>query len=115
MGTGSEVQLCVAAHEELRRQGVASRVVSMPSWELFERRDEQYRHSVLPPAIKARVAVEQAATLGWHRYVGTEGAVMGMHSFGASAPLNDLLKKFGFTVEAVIAAAKTQLAGNWAT
>jgi transketolase len=110
IGTGSEVQLCIAAHEELARQGIGSRVVSMPSWELFEQQDEQYRRSVLPPQLKARVAVEQAATLGWDRYVGIGGAVVGMHGFGASAPLKDLLKKLGFTADAVLAAAQEQIA-----
>src|SRR5262249_11099689 len=112
IGTGSEVQLCVAVHEELGRRGIGSRVVSMPSWELFEQQDEQYRASVLPPRIRARVAVEQAATLGWDRYVGPDGAIVGMHGFGASAPIKDLLKKFGFTVEAVMATAMAQIAGT---
>jgi transketolase len=107
MATGSEVQLCIAAHEQLSKEGVRSRVVSMPSWELFERQDEAYRHAVLPPRIKVRLAVEQAATIGWDRYVGFDGATIGMHSFGASAPLKALLTKFGFTPEQIIAKAKS--------
>ncbi len=108
MATGSEVQLCVAAHEALAAEGVRSRVVSMPSWELFEKQDQAYRDEVLPPSITARVAVEQASTLGWDRYVGPTGAKIGMHTFGASAPLKALLAKFGFTPEAVLAAARAQ-------
>jgi transketolase len=110
IGTGSEVQLCIDAHEKLKADGIASRVVSMPSWELFEQQDEAYRDGVLPPAIKARVTVEQAALLGWDRYAGSTGAMLGMHTFGASAPLKDLLKKFGFTTEHVVAAARDQIA-----
>jgi transketolase len=110
IGTGSEVQLCVGAHEALAAEGIKSRVVSMPSWELFEHQDEAYREKVLPAAITARVAVEQASTLGWDRYVGMTGAVIGMHTFGASAPIKALLQKFGFTPDAVGAAARAQLA-----
>jgi len=110
MGTGSEVSLCVEAYEELSRQGIRARVVSMPSWELFERQSEEYRKSVLPPAVKARVAVEQASTLGWCRYVGMDGSILGMTTFGASAPLKVLQKEFGFTTGHVVAAAKAQLA-----
>jgi transketolase len=110
IATGSEVSLCIEAHEALQRDGVASRVVSMPSWELFERQDRAYRDMVLPPAITARVTVEMASTLGWDRYAGAGGAMLGMHGFGASAPIKDLLVKFGFTREAVIAAAKHQIA-----
>jgi len=106
MGTGSEVQLCVAAYETLKAEGINARVVSMPSWELFEKQDTAYRDSVLPPNITARVSVEMAATTGWERYVGTKGKAIGMHTFGASAPLKDLLKKFGFLPERVVAAAK---------
>src|SRR5205085_12414275 len=109
IGTGSEVQLCVAAHEQLKQDGIPSRVVSMPSWELFEQQDQTYRDSVLPPDIGARVAVEQAAVLGWDRYAGPSGAIIGMQTFGASAPLKDLLVKFGFTVERVLAAARQQI------
>ena len=109
IGTGSEVDLCVKAHEELKKNGVRSRVVSMPSWELFERQSRQYKDRVLPPTVKARVAVEQASTFGWERYVGLTGAIIGMKTFGASAPLKELQKKFGFTPDQVIAAAKGQL------
>jgi transketolase len=109
IGTGSELGLCVAAHEQLAGEGIASRVVSMPSWELFERQEVEYRDSVLPPATKARVSVEQASTLGWDRYVGSEGASIGMTTFGASAPLAELQKRFGFTVENVVAAAREQV------
>ena len=110
IGTGSEVSLCVEAYEELTRQGIRARVVSMPSWELFERQSEEYRRTVLPPAIKARVAVEQASTFGWCRYTGIDGAILGMKTFGASAPLKVLQKQFGFTTNHVVEAAKTQLA-----
>jgi len=110
MGTGSEVSLCVAAYEELTAEGVRARVVSMPSWELFERQPEPYRESVLPPAITARVAVEQASTFGWAAYVGPLGEVIGMRTFGASAPLKALQTKFGFTPERIVAAARDTLA-----
>jgi transketolase len=110
MATGSEVSLCVDAYEELTRQGIRARVVSMPSWELFERQSEEYRQTVLPPTVKARVAVEQASTLGWCRYVGIDGAILGMKTFGASAPLKVLQKEFGFTTDHVVEAAKAQLA-----
>ena len=109
IGTGSEVSLCVKAHEALKAEGIRSRVVSLPCTELFEHQDQAYRDSVLPPSITARVAVEQASTYGWERYVGLTGKVIGMRSFGASAPLKELQRKFGFTAEAVIAAAKEQL------
>jgi transketolase len=110
IATGSEVSLAVAAYEELSSEGVAVRVVSMPSCELFDRQPAAYRDVVLPPAIRARVAVEEASTLGWHRYVGTDGAVIGMHTFGASAPLKDLQTKFGFTPDKVAEAARHQIA-----
>jgi transketolase len=106
MGSGSEVSLCVAAHEALVKKGVASRVVSLPSWELFEKQDEAYQDSVLPPSVTARVSVEQASVFGWARYVGTGGVSIGMRTFGASAPLKELQKKFGFTPEAIVAAAE---------
>ena len=109
IGTGSEVAMCLAAHEQLTREGIASRVVSMPSWEIFERQDREYRESVLLPETKARVSVEKASTLGWDRYVGTEGASIGMTTFGASAPLAKLQKRFGFTVENVVSAARKQV------
>ncbi|MGU3405525.1 transketolase [Methylobacterium brachiatum] len=110
IGTGSEVQLCVSAYEALKAEGVKARVVSMPSWDLFERQDEAYRHSVLPPAVKARVTVEQGSMIGWDRYAGTEGTVIGMNTFGASAPIKDLQTKFGFTPDKVLEAARAQLA-----
>src|ERR1700729_3429983 len=106
MGAGSEVSLCVEAYEKLKAEGVQARVVSMPSWEIFERQDTAYQQSVLPSSVTARVSVEMAATFGWERYVGLKGQKVGMHRFGASAPLKDLLKFFGFTVEAVVAAAR---------
>jgi transketolase len=109
IGTGSEVSLCVQAYEQLKSEGIKARVVSMPSWELFDLQPPAYRDDVLPPAITARVAVEQAATFGWGHYVGTQGAVIGMTTFGASAPLKVLLKEFGFTAEHVVEAAKQQL------
>src|SRR2546426_1644038 len=109
IATGSEVSLAVDAHEELLADGIPSRVVSMPSWDIFENQTQEYRDSVLPPRVKARVAVEQASTFGWERYVGTEGCVIGMKTFGASAPLKELQKKFGFEPEQVIAAAKELL------
>src|ERR1700693_5662856 len=103
MGTGSEVSLCVEAYEKLKAEGAQARVVSMPSWEIFERQDTAYKESVLPSSVTARVSVEMAATFGWERYVGLKGQKIGMHRFGASAPLKDLLKFFGFTVEGVVA------------
>jgi transketolase len=109
IGTGTEVSLAVAAYEELAAEGINSRVVSMPSWEIFERQPVEYREEVLPPDVTARVAIEQASTYGWERYVGLTGRVIGMNTFGASAPLKDLQEKFGFTPEAVVAAAKEQL------
>ncbi|HVB67274.1 MAG TPA: transketolase [Acetobacteraceae bacterium] len=110
IGTGSEVALCVEAHEALAREGIPARVVSMPSWELFERQDETYRDSVLPPEVTARVSVEAGSVIGWDRYVGHAGTRLGMHGFGASAPIKDLMTKFGFTPAAVLAAARHQLA-----
>jgi len=110
IATGTEVPLTVDAYEKLKTEGVKARVVSMPSWELFDSQDKGYRDSVLPPSIRARVAVEMASVFGWERYVGLDGCIVGMRSFGASAPLKDLLKHFGFTVDAVIAAAKDVLA-----
>jgi len=110
IATGSEVSLAVEAHEQLRAAGVRSRVVSMPSWDIFEHQPQAYRDSVLPPGVKARIAVEQASTIGWERYVGTEGRVIGMKTFGASAPLKELQKKFGFEPDHLVAAAKELLA-----
>jgi transketolase len=109
IGTGSEVALCVEAYEALEQEGVTARVVSMPSWELFERQDQVYRDSVLPPAVKARVSVEAASVIGWGRYVGAGGYRIGMHTFGASAPIKDVMAKFGFTRERVLAVARDQL------
>ena len=109
MGTGSEVSLCCDAHEKLAAEGIKSRVVSMPSWELFEHQSDEYRASVLPPSITARVGVEQASTMGWARYTGLTGAVVGMKTFGASAPLKVLQQEFGFTVDNVVKVAKAQL------
>jgi transketolase len=109
LATGSEVSLCVEAFEQLSKEGINARVVSMPSWELFETQIQAYRDYVLPPSVKARVSVEMASTFGWSRYVGMTGASIGMHTFGASAPLKPILKHFGFTVEHVIAAAKEQI------
>ncbi len=109
LATGSEVALCVAAHEQLGKEGIQSRVVSMPSWELFEHQPPEYKQAVLPSSVKARVSVEQASTLGWERYVGATGRTIGMRTFGASAPLKDLQKKFGFDPGNVVAAAREQL------
>jgi transketolase len=109
IATGSEVALALAAHEELIGEGVRSRVVSLPSWELFDRQDQSYRDEVLPPSITARVSVEEASTMGWDRYVGTDGVKIGMHTFGTSAPLKDVQTKFGFTPEKVAEAAKELL------
>jgi transketolase len=104
------VALCIQAYEALTAEGVKARVVSMPSWDLFERQSQAYRDSVIPPDVTARVSVEEASTFGWSRYVGPTGESMGMHTFGASAPLKDLQRKFGFTPERVVAAARAQLA-----
>jgi len=110
IGTGSEVSLCLAARDALSGEGIAARVVSMPSWELFDRQPPRYRDEVLPPAVRARVSVEAAAALGWERYVGRHGATIGMHGFGASAPLKDVMKEYGFTAEKIAEAAKAQIA-----
>lgn len=110
IGTGSEVTRCVEAYEALKQVGIAARLVSMPSWELFEQQDQAYRDGVLPPNITARVSVEAASTLGWDRYAGVNGAKIGMRSFGASGPIKDVMAKFGFTAANVIAAAKEQIA-----
>ena len=108
LASGSEVSLCLQAYEQLKSEGINARVVSMPSWELFEHQNQAYRASVLPPEVTARVAVEQATTFGWERYVGLGGQVIGMKTFGASAPLKELQQKFGFTAANVVAAAKEQ-------
>ena len=113
LATGSEVSLCLEAYEQLKAEGIQARVVSMPSWEIFEyycRQHPEYREHVLPAAVTARVSVEQASTLGWARYVGSTGRTIGMETFGASAPLKELQCKFGFTPESVVTAAKEQVA-----
>ncbi len=113
LATGSEVPLCIEAFEKLKAEGIRARVVSMPSWELFEhycRDHPDYREQVLPDSVTARVSVEQGATLGWARYVGRHGHSIGIETFGASAPLKELQKKFGFVPENIVAAAKAQLA-----
>ena len=109
LGTGTELQHCVAAYEKLKAEGIKARVVSMPCWEIFDQQDAAYKESVLPAAVTARVSIEMGATLGWDRYVGPKGKMIGMHSFGASAPLKDLLPKFGFVPDNVVAAAKRLL------
>jgi transketolase len=109
LATGSEVYLCIDAYEKLRAEGIRARVVSMPSWDLFERQEQSYRDAVLPPDVTARVAVEMASTFGWAQYAGAKGRIIGMHTFGASAPLKDLQKKFGFTSDAVLQAARELL------
>jgi transketolase len=110
IATGSEVTLCLDAQMALKQQGVEARVISMPSWELFEQQDEDYRESVLPSYVEARVSVEKAARFGWERYVGLKGNRIGMKTFGASAPLKELQKKFGFTADAVVSVALEQVA-----
>jgi transketolase len=112
IASGSEVALCVAAYEMLKRDGIGARVVSMPSWELFEKQDESYRNEVLPPDIKARVTVELSSVIGWDRYAGPSGTILGMHSFGASAPGLDVTRKFGFVPDKVAGAAMAQIARN---
>jgi transketolase len=109
IATGSELGLAVGAHEKLLAEGIRSRVVSMPSWDIFDQQAQEYRDSVLPPTVKARLAVEQASTFGWERYVGQEGRIIGMKTFGASAPLKALQKKFGFEPDRVAAAAREVL------
>ena len=113
LATGSEVSLCIEAYEQLTAEGIRARVVSMPSWEIFEyycRQHPEYREYVLPAAVTARVSVEQASTLGWARYVGSTGHTIGMETFGASAPLKELQRKFGFIPASIVAAAKEQIA-----
>ncbi|VAX39730.1 Transketolase [hydrothermal vent metagenome] len=109
LASGSEVSLCLEAQEELATEGIQARVISMPCWELFEQQDDQYKESVLPASVTARVSVEAGSTLGWERYIGLQGRAIGMTTFGASAPLSDLLKKFGFTIENVVAHVKDVL------
>ncbi len=109
MGTGSEVSLCVSAYEELVSQGIKARVVSIPSWELFEYQSQEYKDKVIPPSVKARVTVEQGAKFGWQRYASSTDAIIGMRTFGASAPLKELTRKFGFTIDAVVETAKREI------
>jgi transketolase len=106
MGSGSEVSLCVDAYEKLKQEGIRARVVSMPSWDLFDNQDQSYRDQVLPPAVTARLAVEAASIFGWEKHVGPKGRVIGMRTFGASAPLKDVMKKFGFTLDNVVQTAR---------
>ena len=110
IASGSEVSLALAAHRQLNREGIRSRVVSMPSWELFEAQPSGYRVAVLPPAVRARVSIEAASPFGWERYVGPEGAILGVNHFGASAPGPEVMARYGFTVENVVATAKAVLA-----
>jgi len=110
MATGSEVSLCVNAYEQLKTEGVKARVVSVPSWDIFEKQSDAYKREVFPAEVKPRVAVEMASTFGWSQYVGLTGTVVGMRRFGASAPIKDLQKKFGFTTENVLAAAREAIA-----
>ena len=112
IASGSEVSLAVEAHEKLIAEGIRSRVVSMPSWDIFEHQTQEYRDSVLPPHVTARVAIEQASTFGWERYVGLRGCVVGMKTFGASAPLKELQRKFGFEPDQVVTVAKHLLVRN---
>ena len=112
IATGSEVQLCIEARDRLAKDGIRARVVSMPSWELFEDQEPAYRNQVLPPAIPARVSVEAASLFGWDRYVGRDGARIGMTTFGASGPYKDVYRHFGITVEHIIETAKEQVARN---
>jgi transketolase len=109
IATGSEVSVIVEAQDALAQEGIGARVVSMPSWELFERQPQSYRDEVLPPAVTARVAVEAGVTFGWERYVGARGVVIGLERFGASAPYQILMEKFGFTAANVVAKAKALL------
>ncbi len=109
MATGSEVSSCVEVYEKLKSEGIAARVVSMPSWDVFEKQDDAYKDSVFPPDVDARVCVEQAGSMGWDRYVGRLGSQVVMHTFGASAPLKDLQKKFGFTPDHIYSEAKKQI------
>ena len=112
IGTGSELQLAFGAAEALEADGVAARVVSLPCWERFELQDDAYRESVLPRSVKARVAVEAGVSLGWDRWTGDDGAIVGLDHFGASAPAGTIFEKFGFTVERVVAVARDVMAGK---
>jgi transketolase len=112
IGTGSELQLAFGAAEALEKDGVPARVVSLPCWELFEAQDADYRESVLPAAVRARVAVEAGVSLGWERWVGDEGAMVGLDHFGASAPAGTIFEKFGFSIDRVAAVARGVLDGS---
>jgi transketolase len=109
IGCGSEVSLCVQAAERLTGEGIKTRVVSMPAWELFDEQDQQYQDSVLPPSVRARVTVEEASPIGWERYAGRDGVVLGMRTFGMSAPMKIVAEHFGFTPAHVAAVAKEVL------
>jgi transketolase len=112
LATGSEVGLAIEVYEKLAAEGVRARVVSMPSWELFEKQPQQYRDTVLPPEVTARISVEQGSTMGWALYHGLRGRAIGMRTFGASAPLKELQKKFGFTPDSLLGAARELLSGK---
>jgi transketolase len=109
IGSGSEVSLCIEAFHVLNKEGIKSRVVSLPSWELFDMQDSKYKNSVLPPNVTARVSVEMASRFGWERYVGLTGEMIGIDTFGASAPINKLKEKFGLSAGTIVNAAKNQL------
>ncbi|MFZ1546577.1 MAG: transketolase C-terminal domain-containing protein [Candidatus Nitrotoga sp.] len=112
LATCSEVSLCVTAYEQLKSEGIKARVISMPSWELFENQSREYRDSVLPPAITARVAVEEASTFGWKRFTGFDGTILGLRTFGLSAPTKIVEQHFGFESAHIVAAARTQITRN---
>jgi transketolase len=112
IGTGSEVSLVMKAQEELKKQGIQARVVSMPSWELFEKQDEAYQHEVLPPSIRKRLAVEAGSPIGWHKYVTDEGSTVSMNRFGLSGPGEEVMAYFGFSVDNVVKQAKAVLKGK---
>ena len=112
MATGSEISLCIQAREKLEGEGLKARVVSMPSWDLFERQDDAYRESVIPRDVRARVAVEMASPIGWDRYAGLDGKILAMNHFGASAPATALAAKFGFSADKIAEAAREQVQKN---
>jgi transketolase len=112
IASGSEVSLAVTAYEQLKGENIRARVVSMPSWDIFDEQSQEYRDSVLPPRVTARVAVEQASTFGWERYVGQNGRVVGMHTFGASAPLKELQRKYGFEPDRLVEVVKQVVAAS---
>ncbi len=112
LATGSEVSLCVTAYGQLQSEGIKARVISMPSWDLFENQSREYRDSVLPPAITARVAVEEASTFGWKRFTGFDGTILGLRTFGLSAPTKIVEQHFGFESAHIVAAARTQITRN---